>query len=210
MGAYRGGSKLFADHGFGIVRSDFPALIEIIRLIASKQIRNFGTLAGNVANASPSGILCLCCWSMKPACCWNLLKDRDSLPEDFFLGFRKTALMNGEYIREIIMPVPPRSAFVRVMKSAKRKSVDISSVASAIRIEKDEAGISKAILAFGGVAATPVISSMFPILMQKNDPELTQKVADEFQPLSDVRGSAEYRRQMIINHILAYLEAYHG
>lgn len=195
----------------GIVRSDFPALIEIIRLIASKQIRNFGTLAGNVANASPIGdsLPLLLVYEA------NLLLEsaqgqRQLALKDFFLGYRKTALMNGEYIREIILPVPPRSAFIRVMKSAKRKSVDISSVASAIRIEKDEAGISKAILAFGGVAATPVISSMFPILMQKNDPELPQKVADEFQPLSDVRGSAEYRRQMIINHILAYLEAYHG
>ncbi|HQB97657.1 MAG TPA: xanthine dehydrogenase, partial [Candidatus Cloacimonadota bacterium] len=93
--------------------------------------------------------------------------------------------------------------------TAKRKSVDISSVASAIRIQGESV-----ILALGGVAATPVISSVFsssvPLMDGKAWQAVAQAVAEEFSPLSDVRGSADYRRKMIINHILQYAEEYHG
>jgi xanthine dehydrogenase small subunit len=196
----------------GIVRSDLPALTKLCRLIASKQIRNFGTLVGNIANASPIGdsLPLLLVYDTKLIVS-SLEADREIPLQAFFLDYRKTALKPGEYIREIIIPIPPRDSFIMALKTAKRKSVDISSVVSAIRI--DHEGQSAA-LAFGGVAATPVLSKLFAQqwkAAQNGDWQaLAQSVASEFSPLSDVRGSAEYRRQMIINHILQYAEAYHG
>jgi xanthine dehydrogenase small subunit len=198
----------------GIVRCDYPALIQIIRLIASKQIRNFGTLAGNVANASPIGDTLPLLLVYDAILLLESASGQRSLPlKDFFLAYRKTALQQGEYIREIILP-KPQNAFIQSMKSAKRKSVDISSVASAIRIERDGDQIVRAELAFGGVAATPVLSTRFEdlLLLQPSltDLAIAEAVAAEFSPMSDVRGSAEYRKQMVINHTLQYLEAYHG
>lgn len=199
----------------GIARCDYPALIEIIRVIASKQIRNFGTLAGNVANASPIGDTLPLLLVYDAILLLESAKGQRSLTlREFFLAYRKTALQSGEYIREIILPLPSPNAFIRSMKSAKRKSVDISAVASAIRIERDGDRIIKADLAFGGVAATPLLSTNFKDLLLKepslNANAIAEAVADEFTPMSDVRGSAEYRRQMVINHTLKYLEANHG
>lgn len=194
----------------GIIKSDLPELVRLCRLIASKQIRNFGTLAGNIANASPIGdsLPLLLVYDARLRL-ESLGATREIPLREFFLDYRKTALQKGEYIREIIIPIPPREAFIRSLKTAKRKSVDISSVASAIRIQGESV-----ILALGGVAATPVISSVFsssvPLMDGKAWQAVAQAVAEEFSPLSDVRGSADYRRKMIINHILQYAEEYHG
>ncbi|MCB5254364.1 MAG: FAD binding domain-containing protein [Candidatus Cloacimonadaceae bacterium] len=193
----------------GIVRCDLPELVRLCRLIASKQIRNFGTLAGNIGNASPIGdsLPLLLVYEAR-----LLLSSqrgcRECALQDFFIGYRLTVLKEDEFIREIIIPIPPRSAFIKSLKTAKRRAVDISSVVSAIRIEED----GRATLTFGGVAAQPVFSEFFA---QSFSPTadwsaLAELVAREFTPLSDVRGSADYRRQMIINHILRYREAYHG
>lgn len=199
----------------GIVRGDFPALIEMIRLIASKQIRNFGTLAGNIANASPIGDSLPLLLVYDAMLILESARGLRELPlQEFFLAYRKTALNPGEYIREIILPIPPRSAFIRAKKSTKRKSVDIASVVSAMRIDCASGKVVKAVLAFGGVAATPMISSRFEALMKQDNPlsaeDIAKTVAEEFKPLSDVRGSAECRSQMVINHILEHLEAHYG
>ena len=193
----------------GIAKCDLPELVKLCRLIASKQIRNFGTLGGNIGNASPVGdsLPLLLVYGAR-----LLLSSqgysRECALRDFFIGYRLTALQPGEFIQEIIIPIPPRTAFIKSLKSSKRKAEDISAVVSAIRIEEG----GKAALAFGGVAAQPLLSEYFA---SGYSPEvdwqaLAEQVAQEFTPLSDVRGSADYRRQMIINHILQYREAYHG
>ena len=193
----------------GIIKCDLPCLVDLCRLIASKQIRNFGTLAGNIANASPVGdSLPLLLVLEAKLILASAQQMREIKISEFFLDYRQTALQKGEYIREIIIPSPPRDAFIQTRKSSKRKSVDISSVVSAIRIDKS----GKALLAFGGVAATPVLSTVFREHFQAGADlaTLAEKIVTEYAPLSDVRGSAEYRSKMIYNHILQYREAYHG
>ena len=197
----------------GIVKSDLPELRKIIRLIASKQIRNFGTLVGNIANASPIGdSLPLLLVYDSRLILSSKGGEREIALRDFFLAYRKTALQPAEFIREIVIPIPPRDSFIMALKSAKRKSVDIASVASAIRIDKHTNEGSA--LALGGVAATPALSKSFSGMVRDGSPidwkALAEAVAQEFTPLSDVRGSADYRKQMIINHILQYREAYNG
>lgn len=197
----------------GIVKSDLPELVNLCRLIASKQIRNFGTIVGNIANASPIGdsLPLLLVYQARLKLC-SLNSEREIALNDFFISYRKTALQPGEYIKELIIPIPPRDSFIRAIKTAKRKSVDISSVASAIRI--DTQAQSPKLMAWGGVAATPIISKEFNRLCTNPDridwQALANAIAAEFEPLSDVRGSAKYRKQMIINHVLQYREAYHG
>ncbi|MCB5262401.1 MAG: FAD binding domain-containing protein [Candidatus Cloacimonetes bacterium] len=193
----------------GIVNCDLPELVKLCRLIASKQIRNFGTLAGNIGNASPIGdsLPLLLVYGARLVLSSQSFTHECAL-RDFFIGYRLTALDTSEFIREIIIPIPPRTAFIKSLKTAKRRAVDISSVVSAIRIDED----GKAALAFGGVAAQPVFSESFAS-GYNTDADwqiLAEQVAQEFTPLSDVRGSADYRKQMIINHILQYQEAHNG
>ncbi|PKN73581.1 MAG: xanthine dehydrogenase [Candidatus Cloacimonetes bacterium HGW-Cloacimonetes-3] len=201
----------------GIVKSDYPMLHHLISQIASQQIRNFGTLAGNIANASPIGDSLPALLAMDATLSLQSELEVRSIPlREFFLGYRQTALRKGEIIREVILPVMPAGAYLNCLKSAKRKSVDISAVITAIKVEASGGVISSAVLALGGVAATPVISKLFPGLVQGHETHnldiqaIARVVAGEFIPISDVRGGAEYRSTLIAKHIEIYLEELKG
>jgi len=197
----------------GIVKTDFPVLHNLISQIASRQIRNFGTLGGNIANASPVGdtipllmVLNASLWLQ------SRLELRQIPLKDFFLAYRKTALKKGEVIKEIIIPPLTEDTYVKTVKSAKRQSVDISSVITAVKIEYKNGRIINSALAIGGVASTPVLSKKLPELLKGKqikalDPAaIVQEVASEFEPLTDVRGTALFRRELIRNHLILYLQ----
>ena len=195
------------------VQGNLPCLVELISQIASKQIRNFGTLAGNVANASPIGdslplLLVLDAYLTL----YSASGERVIALADFFLDYRKTALKPREIIKAVHIPIADSPAFIRFQKSAKRKAVDISSVVSAVFIREENGIVRQARLALGGVAAVPRLSRKFHNAMHNMEltglhlPEIAQYVASEFTPISDVRGSNEYRSLLIRNHVLKYLQ----
>jgi len=195
-----------------LVQTAYPFLHKLISLIASQQIRNFGTLGGNIANASPVGDSLPLLLAMDVTLRLQTSLEMRQVPiREFFTGYRKTALQQGEIIKEIILPVIPKDNYVKTIKSAKRKSLDISAVVSAINVKLDLGYIKNACLAWGGVAAIPLVSHVFTELVV-NKPlasldirQITKAVAAEFKPLSDVRGSAVYRSKMIENHLQIYL-----
>lgn len=196
----------------GIVKNDYPALHRLILQIASQQIRNFGTLGGNIANASPIGDSLPLLMALDAVLLLQTRLEIRLLPiREFFLAYRRTALQKGEIIREIIIPPQKKNSYVNSIKSAKRKSVDISAVVTAVNIEHELGFVKSATLALGGVAPTPVLSEKFSKLLQHKpidslDPQAIGKaVAAEFKPISDVRGSAIYRSKLIANHLQIYL-----
>jgi xanthine dehydrogenase iron-sulfur cluster and FAD-binding subunit A len=188
-------------------------LHKLISQIASQQIRNFGTLAGNIANASPIGDSLPILLAMNATLSLQSELELRNLPlNQFFTAYRQTALRKGEIIREVILPIIPANAYLNCHKSAKRKSVDISAVVTAIKLESRNGIISTAVLALGGVAALPVVSKLFPGLVQGQDvrnldvPTIASSVSAEFSPLSDVRGSANYRSKLIFKHVEMFLK----
>ena len=197
----------------GIVKTCFPVLHNLISQIASQQIRNLGTLGGNIANASPVGdtipLLMVLNASLWLQSRWEL---RHIPLKDFFLAYRKTALQKGEIIKEIIIPPLTEDYYVKTVKSAKRQSVDISSVITAANIEYKNGRIINSALAIGGVASIPVLSKKFPKLLKSKqikalDPAaIVKEVESEFEPLTDVRGTALFRRELIRNHLILYLQ----
>ncbi|MDD4309745.1 MAG: FAD binding domain-containing protein [Candidatus Cloacimonetes bacterium] len=197
------------------VSQGYPELHKLISQIASQQIRNFGTLCGNIANASPIGdslpLLMVLDANLRLQ---SELEIRHVPIRDFFVAYRQTALHKGEIIREVILAPTPQNAYVKCIKSAKRKSVDISAVITAMRLEQDSGTITNAIFALGGVASTPIISKTFTSLMENKKltsidvNQVCHAVADEFAPLSDVRGSSEYRHTLIRNHLDLYLKEF--
>lgn len=197
----------------GIVKSDYPVLHKLLAQIASQQIRNLGTLGGNIANASPVGdtlplllVLGTSLWLQ------SALEIRQIPLNDFFVSYRKTALNKGEIIKEIIIPRLSKDNLVRTIKSAKRQSVDISSVISAVNVEYKEDVIINAALALGGVSALPMLSQKFTELLTGkklssiNIDAVISEVEKEFEPLTDIRGTALYRKKLIQNHILLYFQ----
>jgi xanthine dehydrogenase small subunit len=119
--------------------------------------------------------------------------------ESFFTGYRRTVLKPGELLRSLEIPKPLPS-FSRFYKVAKRRMDDISTVAAGMAIDWDHSGrITRARFAFGGVAAVPVLiaEAEEAVLGKRWDEAAVERVQSilgrTLQPISDHRGSAEYR-----------------
>lgn len=199
----------------GIIKTDLPVLYRLVKQIASQQIRNFATLAGNIANASPIGdTLPLLLVLDATLILYSAAGERRIPLENFFLDYRKTALQKGEFILAVLIPQPDGDAYIAYRKAAKRKAVDISSVVSAVNIECREGRIQKAKLGVGGVAPVTKISRNFHNAMQNMElqglhpEEIAAFVAAEFTPITDVRGSEAYRSRLVRNHVLWFLKEF--
>jgi xanthine dehydrogenase molybdopterin binding subunit/xanthine dehydrogenase small subunit len=191
---------------------------KMLRVFASRPIRNRATLAGNIATASPIGDMPPVLLALDAVIvCASASGERRVPVADFFVGYRKTALHADEVIRAIVIPKHPRSRF-HTAKVSKRKDLDISIVAAAFRLDVDVQGvITGARLAYGGVAATPVRAARaeallggrslhagreeLPLAPSPAAPDELAGFADvldalaaEFSPIDDVRAGKEYRR----------------
>ena len=134
----------------------FPSFASLISRIGSVQIRNVGSIGGNIATASPIGdtLPCLIALDATLTLCSENGERMVSIDE-FFLDYRKTDLNEGEFIKAISVPnLRPTQKF-RTYKISKRYDQDISSIIGAYRIEFDGEKVSGVRIAYGGMAATP-------------------------------------------------------
>ena len=176
---------------------------EWLDLFASPPIRNRATLGGNLATASPIGDAAPLLLALDASVhIVGPAGPRVQPLSSFFTGYRKTTLTRGEIIRSIEIP-KPLPAFVRFYKVAKRRLDDISTVAAAMVLDRDHSGrVRRARFAFGGVAATPLLvveaeQAVLGQMWNESASERVQQVLDRvLSPMSDHRGSKEYRREV--------------
>ena len=188
----------------------YPDLVEVIRRIGGRQIRNAGTIGGNIANGSPIG-------DMSPAlialgATLELASKADGprfLPlEDYFLGYGKQALRPGEIVSRVLVPKLPDPRQLSCHKLSKRFDSDISAVLGCFNISVEAGIITSARIAFGGMAATPkrarhVEAALIgePWTRATIDAAIPEFEQD-FTPISDARASAAYRLQAAKNMAL--------
>jgi xanthine dehydrogenase small subunit len=184
------------------------AVREWLELFASPSIRNRATLGGNLATASPIGDAAPLLLALDATV--NIAGPegrRMRQLSSFFPGYRRTALRTREIIAsvDIPKPLPARVAFYKI---SKRRFDDISTIAAAMAIDADSAGIvRRARFAFGGVAATPIraVDAEAAVEQQPwNDAAVARVQAlldSTLTPLSDHRGSKEYRLEVAKNLI---------
>jgi xanthine dehydrogenase small subunit len=173
---------------------------EWLPLFASLPICNRATLAGNLATASPIGDGAPLLMALDAEVHIAGPNGRRTIPlAQFFTGYRRTALKAGELLAAIEIPKPFPST-VAFYKIAKRTMDDISTVAACMALERDHAGrITRARFAFGGVAAVPVrvFAAEEAVLGRRWNRDAVQRVQEildgVLKPISDHRGSAEYR-----------------
>jgi len=183
---------------------ELPLLDELWPLFSSRLIRNRATLGGNLANGSPIGDGPPVLLALDAALTLQSKAGSRSVPiAEFFLGYRRTLLAPGELISRIRVP-RRRPTHAHFYKVSKRVLDDISTVAAALAIDLDQAGlVTRARLAFGGVAATPARAHAAEdaLLGQAwNEATLAKIVplaVQAFTPMTDHRGSGDYRRAMI-------------
>ena len=186
-----------------VMTRKFRALYEAIRLIGSVQIRYMATLGGNLCNASPAADTAPPLLVMGAKV--KILGSegvRTVTLKDFFLGPGKSVLGKSEMLTEVHIPTPrphTGSAFVRLS----RASMDIAKISIAVMLELDaRKKIVAARIALGSVAPTPIMADKSASILINNPltqdvlNQASQSVAEEIRPITDIRGTAEYRKNV--------------
>lgn len=179
------------------VLQHYASLAQAARELGSIQVRNRATIVGNICRASPSAD------TLPP-----LIADgaviklhgasgaRELLLEDFFTGPGKTVLRPDELVTELLVPAPaPRTGKVYI-KHGRRKAMELATVGVAVTLTRD----AGARIVLGAVAPTPIRARKAEQILksdQKRIEEAAQAAADESRPISNVRASADYRREMV-------------
>ena len=188
-----------------------PAIQDYMFLIASWQIRNRATLGGNLVNASPIGDMTILLLALDTRL---VLKDGPSARAvpitQFFRGYKQLDKTPSEILTEILIPTPSSDTKINWEKVSKRKCLDIATVNSAIRVRCADGVIEEVGLAMGGVAPVPLfMTKTCQYLVGK--PVSVETVAgafsiaqDEIAPISDVRGSADYKRLLVRQFLIAH------
>ncbi|MCB1560499.1 MAG: FAD binding domain-containing protein [Xanthomonadales bacterium] len=179
-----------------------PALGEMLRWFAARQVRNRATVGGNLGSASPIGDLSPLLLALDATIELRGPKGSRQVPvADFFTGYRQTIRADDELI--VAVDIPVSGATCMAYKVAKRQSDDISIVAAVFAIQLDEARcVRHARLAYGGVAATPVRATgvedfLLGKLLDATSVEMAcTMLLEAFTPLSDHRAGADYRRAL--------------
>jgi xanthine dehydrogenase small subunit len=163
---------------------------ELLRRFGAVQVRATGTLAGNIANASPIGDSMPVFLALDSSIELQRGKEKRIVSlENFYTGYRKTTLQPGEFIRAIRIPKLQPGARFAAYKLTKRFDQDISAVCGAFHV----APSGEARFGFGGMAATPARARKTEKSYSKGIEAACTALAEDFKPLSDQRASAWYR-----------------
>ena len=195
------GSGVSYTDAFDVMARRYPTMGALWDRIGGEQVRNMGTVGGNIANGSPIGDTPPPLIALGASVTLRRGDARRTLPlEDFFIDYGKQDRQPGEFVDSIHVPaLPPEDQFA-VYKISKRRDEDISAVCGAFRVTVDADGrVTAARIAFGGMAATAKRArAAETALIGKPWNEATIEAAmaafdDDFTPLTDWRASADYR-----------------
>jgi len=205
------------------IKKYFPILCLAAADIGSPQIRNRGTIGGNIVNASPAGDL------LAPLMAYDaqfrLLSTQGEkiVPaEEFFVGPKKTILEPAQLLTRIILPLPPERTYGCWIKIGKRKALIIATITLALVVEmaEDNKTVKDVKTCLGSVAPTPIeIKEIRKKIVGKKFNQLDfnqlgQIVEDKISPIDDIRGTREYRKdvakEIMINALEEIDSAYGG
>ena len=196
-----------------LVKEYFPNFEKYARLVSSTQIRNMATLAGNFVNASPIGDFTIFFLALDATL---VLSDGDTTREvplrKFYKGYKVLDKRSEEFVQRLYFDCLDKIAKFNFEKVSKRTHLDIASVNSAMKVVMHENKISEASVCAGGVGPIPLYlekTSQFlegKSLSEELVGDAIEKAQVEISPISDARGSADYKRlllsQMIKSHFL--------
>jgi CO/xanthine dehydrogenase FAD-binding subunit len=187
-----------------LVGRHFPILREAALKMASPQVRNMGTFAGNLCNAVPSAD------STPPLLALNasvLIRSpggsRTVLLNDFFTGPRRTVLKGDEIVTGIEVPVPPAASIGAYLKLSPRHSMDLAIVGVAVVASMQDSVCTHVSIGLGAVAPTPVRAPVAESILAGKYidadiiDEAARNVITQCSPIDDHRASMEYRCDMV-------------
>ncbi|MEM9631729.1 MAG: xanthine dehydrogenase small subunit [Pseudomonadota bacterium] len=190
----------------GAIRKVFPHLDAYWDRIAGQQVRNMGTIGGNIANGSPIGDTPPVLIGLGAVITLRKGKTRRTLPlEAFFIEYGKQDRAANEFVEAIVIPRTEPGQLNAAYKISKRRDEDISSVAAGFSVTVANGVISDCRLAFGGMAGTPKRAETAEAALRGQPWNAATFAAAgkaleaDFSPLSDWRASAQYRTSIARN-----------
>lgn len=200
-----------------IMQQCFPRLAEYIKLVSSTPIRNIATVGGNLINASPIGDLTIFLLALDALLVFSHGEQKRQLPlRELYKGYKTLDKQPNEQLETISFELPGANTYFNFEKVSKRTNLDIASVNSAICLTMQGDIIQDARISAGGVAPVPkLLDKTNAFLKNKpvNDPTIDEAISiaqSEIAPISDARGTAEYKRlllgQLIKAHFLNVAE----
>jgi xanthine dehydrogenase small subunit len=202
-----------------LIQGFFPDLAKYIKLVSSTPIRNMATLAGNFVNASPIGDMTIFFLALDAELLLNKNGSTRTVKlRNFYKAYKQIDKEADEIIEKIIFTPPSKDSLFNFEKVCKRTHLDIASVNTACQIQMNDDGTIAAMhLAAGGVGPYPkYLTNTVTFLQGKKITTETiqqaiQLINEEVSPISDARGTAEYKtlllRQLFIAHCIKFFGA---
>lgn len=192
-----------------------PEIGSYFKLISSEPIRNMATIAGNIVNASPIGDLTIIFLALDSEIIIEGTNGEKSISlKDLYTGYKKLKIRKGEIVKSVNFKIPSKPVLFNFEKVSKRRHLDIASVNTAIRLKMENNMIDECSLSAGGVGPIPLFltkTSAFltgKSITSKTLSEANEIMQKEISPISDVRGSAEYKRlllrQLFFGHFIKF------
>lgn len=188
-----------------LIKQSFPMLVEMEHRLADVQIRNWGTIGGNLCHADPAGDPAPSLIALGAKVKTMSVRGKREIPlEDFFVDFLTTVLEPDEIMTEIEIPyLPPYTAGAYYKETVRVTDLPIASVAAVIGLDGRRKQVKEARIVLGGVGSTPIRAQEAEKLLvgRKVEAELLDEVgaiaAKEASPSTDIHGSEEYKRILV-------------
>lgn len=185
-----------------------PEFGELLRRLGGLQVRNLGTVCGNIANGSPIGDMPPALIAAGATLVLRKGSVRRELPlEAFFLAYGKQDRAPGEFVEAVIVPKPAAGRIFKIAKLSKRFDQDISAVCLGLSVGVEAGRVTDARIAFGGMAATPKRAAACEAALTGQPwtantvQAAAERLGDDFAPITDMRASADYRLEAAKNLI---------
>ena len=187
-----------------LIRSKYPIILDTAAMIADPQVRNMATVGGNLAHGDPANDHPATMLALEAEITATGQGGERTIPiKDFFLSVFTTALEHGEILTEIRIPIPPPGSGGAYFK-LERKVGDFATVGVAVQVTLDGAGVCRrAGIGLTNVGATPIKATRAESFLagkkmdERQISQAAQLAAEDAQPSSDLRGSAEYKVSMV-------------
>ena len=199
------GAAVTLTDAFAALTAQWPQLHRFATRFAGLPVRNSGTLGGNVANGSPIGdsMPLLIALRAQVVLASQARGERQLPLEDLYTGYRQNVMAADELLVRIVVPRPSAHEQLRAYKISKRFDDDISAVCLVLNLDIADRTVQRASIGAGGVAATPTRARQTEAALtgQPWTEATAQRAAAvlqaEFSPISDMRASGTYRRQVL-------------
>jgi xanthine dehydrogenase small subunit len=213
--ALRIGAAVTMTDVLAAVRTLHPSYANMIRRYGSEQVRNAATIGGNIANGSPIGDNPPALIALDATLHLRHGDTRRDVPiADFFIEYGKQDRKAGEFVEAVT--IPKSAPALRCYKLSKRFDQDISAVCGCFNVTVENDTITSACIAFGGMAGTPKRAALAEAALvgrpwSSNTIETAAiALADDFQPMSDMRASAAYRMEAAQGQLRRYFDDLNG